>query len=155
MTKANPRFASFVWPAKSRGMFTSLTSPNGTNAACNVSSVASSERPPTYNTLLSCWGGMAWTMRSLRARVIDGKSALGACRVLRRRRSRRFAVAGGWKVDPSACVCAFLAPGAVARAELSMGKDLDAAAPHPVDSRRAARRARVACVHGSFRHVSD
>ena len=83
---------------------------------------------------------------------------LGACRVLRRRRPRRFAVAGDWKVDPLACFCAFLAPGAVARAELSMGKDfrtLDAAAPHPVDSRRAARRAQVACIHGSFRRVSD
>ena len=58
VTKANPRFASFVWPAKSLGIFTSLTSPNGTNAACKVSSVASSERPPTYRTRLSCWGGM-------------------------------------------------------------------------------------------------
>ena len=33
---------------------------------------------------------------------------LGACCVLRRRRSRRFAVARDVKVDPLACVCALL-----------------------------------------------
>ena len=59
---------------------------------------------------------------------------LGACRVLRRRRPRRFAVAGDWKVDPLACFCAFLAPGAVARAELSMGKDARRCSPRTLST---------------------
>ena len=59
---------------------------------------------------------------------------LGTCCVLRRRRPRRFAVAGGWKVVPLACFCAFLAPGAVARAELSMGKDARRCSPRTLST---------------------
>ena len=51
-----------------------------------------------------------------------------------RRRARAFAVAGDVKVDPLACVCAFLAPGAVARAELSMGKDARRCSPRTLST---------------------
>ena len=43
VTKANPLFFCVVC---SSGMFTSLTSPNGTNAACSTASVTCSSRPP-------------------------------------------------------------------------------------------------------------
>ena len=46
----------------------------------------------------------------------------------------RFAVARDVKVDPLACFCAFLAPGAVARAELSMGKDARRCSPRTLST---------------------
>ena len=49
-------------------------------------------------------------------------------------RAACFAVASAWKVDPLACVCAFLAPGAVARAELSMGKDARRCSPRTLST---------------------
>ena len=58
-----------------RGLRVDYTTPKGTNAACSVSSVASSERPPTYKTRLSCWGGMVLLVRRRRARVIDATRA--------------------------------------------------------------------------------
>ena len=51
---------------------------------------------------------------------------LGACCVLRRRRSRRFAVASAWMVNPLACVCALLpGPGPYAPRVID-GQKLDA-----------------------------
>ncbi|CAH0365450.1 unnamed protein product, partial [Pelagomonas calceolata] len=124
VTKAKPRFASFVWPAKSLGMFTSFTSPNGTNAACNVSSVASSERPPTYSTLLSCWGGMVPLVRRRRARVIDAaKSSLGAPVVCSGvgRAALWWLALGRWTLRLASAHCFSLR--ARCTGELSMGKD--------------------------------
>ena len=46
VTKANPLLASFVWPAKSRG-YSRFHRVAERLKACNVSSVASSLRPPT------------------------------------------------------------------------------------------------------------
>ena len=81
---------------------------------------------------------------------------LGACCVLRRRARAAFAVASDVKVDPLACVCAFLAPGAVARAELSMGKDARRCSPRTLSTlvERAAL-VDAARLRLSFRRVSD
>ena len=56
---------------------------------------------------------------------------LGACCVLRRRRSRRFAVARDVKVDPLACSCATPSvSGPVARGVIDGQKRLQLASMH-------------------------